>query len=297
MLTYTGQRNLYGDLTDTTTANLTLGDKLINAETRRLVAKMSGHLLARTGTGTTTAGTQAYELPNRVKKLRTVVITVGSTRWPVRRSTSREHWDSVNIVSSSSDIPVWYFEIGRQVLVWPTPASSSNTITYEYDARHIDLSVADYTTGTIATATSASTGITGSGSSWNSSMAGRYIQITKSGAAATNGDGDFYEISSVTNTTTLVLVKPYAGTSISGGSATYLIGEVSLLPDGFHELPVYRATQIYYSKKDREQSLLFKGLADELEKGLLNANDPNDSMVLDSGESEQILNPNLTIQL
>jgi len=296
-LTYTGQRNLYGDLTTGTnnSDNLTLGDTLINAETRRIVAKIGDHLLHTTGTAQAVANRQAYELPNRVKKLRGVTFNIGSNTQQLRRSPSRKHWDSLNTSNATaytSDFPEWYYLINRQIHYWPTPASASAVITYDYDKVFINLSVADYNTGTVNQATNGSTILVGSGTTWGSAMVGRFVQIVKSNTFNNDGDGDFYEISLVPTTTQISLKKPYEGHSFTGGAATYLIGELSPLPEGFHELPVYRAVEFYYSKTDQNRSQYFRQLADDLESQLMAANEPSQLVTVEEDEDIDN-NPNL----
>lgn len=301
MLTLTQQRNLYGELTTGTVnvANLNFGERIINAETRRLVSKMSDHFLHTTSTAVAVANQQIYEFPNKLKKVRGITFTIGSNTQYVKRSPNRIHWDTLNTGTSTSytaDFPLWYYPIGKKVLYWPTPASGSATITYDYDTRFIDLTVADYTTGTIATTTNGSTRIVGASTTWGSAMIGRYLQINKDNTYANDGDGDYYEISSITNTTTLDIIKPYMGHSIISGGAIYKIGEISPLPDGFHELPVYRAVEFYFSKTDQTKSQFFRQLANDLEKDLLQANDPTDLVAVDEEADNIPENPNLYIR-
>jgi hypothetical protein len=125
-------------------------------------------------------------------------------------------------------------------------------------------------------------------------MAGRFIRITESDTA-NKGDGEWYEISSVASATSLTLVKPYTGTAISAGNAAYTIGQMPPLPDGYHELPVYRAVAHYYAKNDQERSAYFKGLADELYAQLeTEFGSATESVVIeDANEGRE--NPNLFI--
>jgi hypothetical protein len=58
MLTYTSRRSLYGSLTNnTSTANLSLGDTLMNSEDRRLLGKRPWQFNQKTATASTTAST------------------------------------------------------------------------------------------------------------------------------------------------------------------------------------------------------------------------------------------------
>lgn len=297
MLTNTEQKNLYGELT-TGTANITnmnLGEKIMNAETRRLVSKMSDNLLHTTGTAQVVANQQVYELPNRMKKLRSVVFTIGSNTYYADKVPNRRAWDILNNSTSTaytSDYPEWYYIINRQILYWPTPSSGSAVITYDYDKKFIDSTIEDYTTGTIQTATYGSTTIVGSGTTWGSAMVGRYLKIEKSDTYANDGDGDYYEINSISSTTQLDIVKTYEGHSISSGSASYRIGEVSPLPDGFHEIPVYRGVEFYYSKVDQGRSKYFRQLASDLEVELMAANAPTDLVSVEEDDNVSD-NPNL----
>lgn len=70
----------------------------------------------------------------------------------------------------------------------------------------------NYKVGSV-TMTIGSRAVTGSGTSWDSTMAGRFIKLDR--------EIELYEILSVTNATSLTLVQPYLGAS--GGSLTYLI--------------------------------------------------------------------------
>ena len=292
MLTYTGQRNLYGKLTgNESTANLSLGDSLIDIETRRLVRKLSGNLLIRTRTDTTFASQQAYVLPLH-KKLRAVTITSGTTKWQPKECPTEAYWNKLNETTYTSDVAEWYRILNGSIYFYPTPSSSGNTITYTYDIMQRTLSVADYTTGTISAIANGATTVTGGSTVWTSAMAGRYIKIDEP-----TGDGQWYEIASVASTTSLTLTKKYEGTTIAAGSGTYTIGQVSVLPDGYHEQPVFRATQIYYSKIDQNRAAYFKDLADTLEKDLIaDHGNVTSNVVIEDTDIEQT-NPNLMITL
>lgn len=110
-----------------------------------------------------------------------------------------------------------------------------------------DMTQADYTTGTITTATNGDETIVGDSTVWTAGMAGNWMRIT-AGAAASLGDGQWYEIDSITDNTNLELVKTYGGTSISSASANYTIGEMPLIPGAFHDIILWRALAIYYDQ-------------------------------------------------
>lgn len=307
---YTTGRNLYGVWTkNTDSTNLSYGDQVANDDYRHLCALMDWPFLERSRTLSTTASTQFTTLPYDCDLVREIsVIPTGSTmRYTPRQVPDRTTWDELNLRTWTSDIPEFYFVFAGQVGLWPTPASTSNTIYVVQKTKVIDLSAADYTTGTITTATNGSTAIVGSGTSWTAQMTGRYIRITYSDTANT-GDGLWYEIASVTDTTHLTLTRAYGGTSISAGSAAYTIGQMPLLPEAFHDLPWMWSAATYWQKEsDKRADALFAahgmiggagkpstGRVAELIRGY---SSPTTDMVIDHGIEREIINPNLTVNL
>ena len=61
----------------------------------------------------------------------------------------------------------------------------------------------------------------------------------------------------------LVLKNVYSGATVSG--ASYTIGEVSILPEDYQDLPLYRMGYIYYTTRfpDEVKAKLYKNLYDE----------------------------------
>lgn len=299
MLTYTGRRTIFGNLTENNASdNLTFGDTIMNNADRKVLNMANWDFMEGTFTRTTVASQQNYELAQDYKRLvASPYITVSSTRYTMKQAPNRKFWDDLNIVSRTSDIPEWFFIFGRELLIYPAPASSSNTITIPYEKRHIDLTIADYTTGTIVSIANAATTLTGSGTTWTAKMAGRYVRIDDSNTANT-GDGQWYKILSRTSDTVIELDWPYQGTTITGGSGTYNIGQVSQLPEDFQMLPVYKAAQIYWAKEgDRSKTISFKELYDELLLELFRTHVyKTTNPAIDDIDYDRI-NPNLTISL
>jgi len=242
MRTYTSFRSNFGTLTNNTTAaNLTFGDQLINDSLRYLTTKYFFDERTQLIPGGTIAGTADYPLPYNIKTLTNVYINVGNIRYSLRESPNRQFWDGLNFVPYSSDIPQFYYIFNKRLYVFPTPASSDNPITIVYKARITDLSQADYTTGTISVTNGSST-ITGAGTTFTSAMAGRWLNIT-----APTGDGNWYEIGTYSSATSLSLVNQYQGSTASGVS--YIIGDVPWLPEDYQDLPLYRACEIYFTTR------------------------------------------------
>jgi hypothetical protein len=293
MKSYTISTTLFGTLTNnSSTANISLGAQLINDNIRYLIQKF--YLGEDSKTDVTVASQQAYNLPYNYKRLTNVTITVGSYKWTPKEISSRDEWNRLNMTTVTSNTVEYYHLYDKQIHFYPIPASSSNTITYYYKVRVRDLSVADYTTGTVAITTGTKV-ITGSETTFVADMVGRWLQVT-----APTGDQEWYKITSFTSTTVLGIESNYNGATVSGG--TYTIGEMSIIPEDFQDLPVLYAVRQYYSSrvKDRAVYEMYKNMYDERYKMMEDelGGKSDNSVVLDSGiyEEEQV-NPNYLLTL
>lgn len=262
--------------------------------------QIGGAAVNTTGTqsGTHTVYTQSYALPAYTTKPQSIYATVGSFRYVPKEVTNRSEWDRLNEVQIASNIVTHYFVYDNQIQVFPRP-SSAYVITF--NARRVpkDLQIADYTTGTIDIITNGSTLVTGAGSpGWTTPMAGRWIKITPSNTAASSGDGYWYEIDAVTSSTTLILRRPYGGTSLTTGAAgAYTIGEVSLIPEPHDQIPVFEALSIFYTSVDPDvgKAKAFSTKSDELQTQMFKDYGARANVVLDEGMNQQPINPNLLI--
>lgn len=301
MKSYTQGRNTYGRWTkNTATANLSHGDEIANDAYRKICAVRDWPFLTQPRTLTTVAAQQFYNLPYDCDLVREINVVISTTTYTPKLSPSREHWDKLNLTAFSSDIPEWYFVYNGQLGLWPKPASSGNTINVSQKCRVIDLSVADYTTGTITTTStvSAVTTVTGNGTSWTSQMAGRYIRITLLDTANT-GDGLWYLIASVPSSTTMTLTRAYGGTALSAATAGYTIGQMPLLPETFQDTPWrYAAWDYWHKENNDDRAEEYKTSYNEDIANLQNAyGSPSTDMVIDNGDDANIINPNLVIRL
>lgn len=246
-------RNLYGTLTkNTTSANLTDGDLFLSDTVRKMLAMADWWWAETTDTVATVASQQAYQIPKTIRKVSDVYVTVSSTIYTPELVYDPRKWASVlQRELGDSDTVLFAYIRGKQLLLEPKPASA-NTITFVGRIGAVDISIADYTTGTITSIANGATTVTASGSTFNASMAGRYIRIDDSDAANV-GDNRWYQIDSITSTTVLELVKPYEGLTISAGSPTYAIGQMTPIPEEYELAPVYRATAIYWDSQGEHQ--------------------------------------------
>lgn len=299
MKSYTQLRTDYGiDTKNTSAANLTYGDGVMNDFHRRLLAKADWPFLHRLRTATTLAATTFVALPYDVDQVESVFVTVGSTRYNPKPAPSRAFWDKLHYSSSNSDTPEYWFVYNGQIGLWPTPVTAGSVISLNAKIRAVDLNVADYTTGTVTSITNGDETLTVSGSTFTYPMVGRWARITQDDGTDA-GDGVWYEISSITSTTVLELVRKYGGTTIAAGSQAYTIGMMPLLPEAYHDLPeMYGAFRYWMKEKDTERAAGFKALLNEGLEDLFKTYSINDlSMVVDDGKDDFIINPNLTISL
>jgi len=248
MKSYTTLRNLASSLTtNTSTANLTLLDQLINDAHRYLLEKYFFN--ENTITIPTVASQQFYNLPYNYSQLKTMTITQGSLKWTPTEIFSREDWDRLNVFPYYGDIPKNFFIYNGQIGIWPILSTAGNTITFNYKIRVPDLTFADYTTGT-CTMTNASTTVVGAGgTAWMTNYlpsAGSVLNLNLwLKATAPNGDNNWYRISSIESDTSLTLLNAYSGATKA--SCSYTIGQMPLLLEDYHDLLVYRPLMLYFS--------------------------------------------------
>jgi len=249
---YFGTASVTGDIeriiNNSESDNLAWGIESVNDAIRYLVTKY--YFNERSYTTTTTAGTQFYNLPAQVKKLINLTITIGSVRWQPKECPSRTYWDALNVIQFNQDYPSFFFVYNGQVGIYPTPASSSNTITMNYKTRIVDLSMADITQATASTTVSITTNtrtVTAAGSAFKAWCAGNWIRIPYSSTDSKNGDNQWYQIDTVDSATQLTLKNPYTGATVAG--ADFTIGQVSILPEDYQDLPLYRMGMIYYTTR------------------------------------------------
>lgn len=267
---------------------------MINDAIRYLVAKY--YLNERSYTVNTVSGTQFYNLPPQIKELINVTVSIGGVLWQPIPCPTRQFWDKLNIISFLQDFPSYFFVYNGQVGIYPKPSTSGNTITMNYKIRLDDLmmpDVTDVTSSQTMSATNSSTTLTASGSVFLNWMANQWIRIPYTTNNSTTGDNQWYQIASITNGTTAVLKNNYTGASVSGSPFT--IGQISILPEDYQDLPLYRMGYIYYTTRflDATRAQLYKKLWDEGEEKLNAEYGQKTSNVVLSDTSGGILNPNL----
>jgi hypothetical protein len=173
--------------------------------------------------------------------------------------------------------------------------TAGNTITFNYQKRVPDLIFTNYTTSTVS-ATNGNIHITGAASSWltafsptagNVLFMNLWIRIT-----APSGDGEWYQIQSIDSATTLTLVQPYQGNTVAG--ASYVIGQMPLLLEDFHDLLVAQPLVTYFSTIQPNETKASE-FRKKLEEGLTMMDEyvGTKSLNVNLGQKVRQINPNL----
>lgn len=370
MLSFTEMQTLYQNLINDTSANaLTVGNTYINLTYKNILNSRNWDFTEKLYTFTTVAQQQEYDFPNDYRKINAVTLQVGAVKYVLRECPSRKYWEQLNQVRLTSNFAQWYYVYNGKINIWPLPSQTGLTCYLDYKINTKDLTLSDYTTGTITTLANNSVTVTGFGSTWTSAMSERWLKLNES----SGGDGNWYKIaktgkmisvainnggtgyvvgniSYITGGTAQVLIttvssgivtgvslidngsgyisgtgtattnfsgsgtgltlnttaaaitatqlyldKPYQGDSISAGSVTYQIGQLSILPEGYQELPVYGACKMWAIQRDVEKFNFFKGLHDELYEAMKIDRSSKNTMPNIEDTSEPQINPNLTI--
>lgn len=263
--TFTQLRNLtarYCNINTSDTSAMQVVDSNINDSIRTICNLQGGKLrfLEATKDMYTVAGQEGYQIPNGFRKLIDMQIYSGSggsnnTIYSPEMIFDPTKWKLIQQYRlGTASTPYFVYVENQKFLIQPIPSVTGNLIRLRGRLQTRDLSIADYTTGTIVSVENGGTEVVGSGTVWTKDMIGRYIQITET-TAANGGDGFWYQIGDWTDATHITLLKPYEGTDIVAGSAAYTIGQCSAIPDAYDVGIVYRSTALYWdNQKDLERA-------------------------------------------
>ena len=236
---------------DATTTTKTFFDLMMNDGYKQILAALGLSSFERTRTASTVANQDSYQVPPDFLWMKTLTVTVGSTTYPLIEVDSQERWDAMHQITRTSTIPTHFFMrqrfglVGDELVIYPTPSASSNTINMVYAASDKDKGIAKYTTGTVTVENGSAT-VTGSGASWTNAMVGRYLIITDAA-----GDGFLYRVQTVSSSTEIILENYYDGIDLTG--VNYTIGESFNLPEGLQILPSYWALAHYFAGKQNSK--------------------------------------------
>ena len=242
---------------DSDASHLVIGKSNINLGNKILQKEIGMPAMKAERTISTLTSTNAYPLPQNFQDLDELYVTVSSQRYYAEREYNEDAWKNYMLRPNQvvSDILSHVFVrpgIGK-FEIYPIAATASNSMTMIYSAFDKDLSADDYTTGTLAI-TSGGTTVTGSGTTFTAAMVGRWLKTT---------DGEWYKIATYTSATSIALLQPYQGATITSGACT--IGEMPRIPAGTHHIPVYFALWQHFLgvKRDPDMAKVYKSLWDE----------------------------------
>lgn len=259
--TYTTLRNLTAKYCNVNTADtiaMTTIDSNVNDSIRTICNLQGGKLrfLEATKDMLTVANQETYQIPNGFRKLIDMYVYsddgsgTKSTIYSPEMVYDPTKWKLIQQYRlGTSDTPYFTYVENTTYKIQPIPSTTGRLIRLRGRLQTNDLTIADYATGNIVSIANAGTAIVGSGTVWTADMVGRYIQITET-TAANGGDGFWYQIGAWADSTHISLTKPYEGTGISSGSASYVIGQCSVIPAAYDVGIVYRATALYWHNQN-----------------------------------------------
>lgn len=250
---------------DSSATSLVLLKSAINQGVKKFRSKIRKDYFNEEKTFSTVANQQYYQMPEDCIRPDTVIITIGGTKYPLTYVDTKEDWYMLNQSVTTSDIPENYWVKGAdQFGIYPIPSTSVSAAgLLIYQRKQKDLSVADYTTGTV-TMTNNSAAVVGSGTTFTALMVGRTLMVEDAGSENRVG----YKIAGYTDATNITLEQTYAGPTGSG--KTYRIGELPDIPEEYHESLVdYALFRYYLRKRDRsmvrDMRSLFEAALEECE--------------------------------
>lgn len=260
MKTFTTLRNTtakFCNVSTSDTLKMALIDANINDSIRTICNLQGGKLrfLEATKDMVTVASQEGYQIPNGFRKLIDMMVYSGAgsssdSIYAPEMVFDPTKWKLIQQYRyGEGTIPYFAYVENTKFYLQPIPSTSGQLIRLRGRLQTNDLTIADYTTGTITSIANAGTAVVGSGTTWTADMVGRYIQITQT-TAANGGDGFWYQIGTWTDATHIGLLKPYEGTSIVAGTAAYTIGQCSAIPEAYDIGICYRATALYWQNQN-----------------------------------------------
>lgn len=223
------------------TANTTSFKRDINTGGSRFLAALNRPTQRRSRFANVVANQQYYQNPEDALRPSSVLYLMGSQWVPLAEVTDETYWRQLNWVATTG-IPTAFFVRGSdEIGLYPIPSSAvSAGLELVFELRHLSLSQADYTTGTM-TVTNGSATATHSAAGLTSQMIGRYLSLTD------GSDANWYKIADAPNSSTATLENVYQGLS---AAATFRIGEVMEIPEEYLEAPVDYAMHRYFIGRD-----------------------------------------------
>lgn len=245
MLTYTKAKTIYQTLTnDTETANQTFFDTMYNESVRTVASLRSGRWkwLETVETVKTISNVANYPIPNNIRHVVDIYIQIQGSNgviWLPIKLCDPEMWKRVlSAKLGAGDIPRFAYIQDNTLMLSPYPQTDDNNIKIRGRLNIRDLSIADYTTGTIVSVpyTTTLTGAVSTGdtsatlsSSWSLST-GTWLMTFSSGetrqVTLTNGATTVTWTNALTDdgTTAVTIGGETGGSIVTGSGTTWTVG-------------------------------------------------------------------------
>lgn len=262
MLTYTdikaahfrniGKSDQLNDTTLLADFNYNLGNRY-----QLILANIASYINESPRTDSTAVGTQYYDYPPGIVSLDNISITIGSMQYTLSPIYNQASWNQLNSLQiQPSAIPQFYFPRKSDYGIWPKPNGIYTINFFTFD-RDRNMAVEDYVTGTI-TLTNGDKTVEGTSTTFTSAMVGRFLTVTDT---TVPGQGYWYRVASITNTTHLELDKIWASDT-TAVAVTYRIGECPQIPDEAHILLPNGTASDYYGgmRNDQTNANIFDNL-------------------------------------
>ena len=258
MLTFQDQYQMFQQITgDKSPEGLIIAKRDINEGGAMFLNSLGRKFNKEYITTNLVANQQYYHLVTSGLRISEIRCLQGPYYFKPRLIASEYDWDVLNTYTLTSTYPTHYYIRGfNEIGIYPIPAANvTNGLKVSYEPQHVDLTQADYTTGTV-TVSNGSVTVTHSATGFTPQMVGRWLQITD------GTDGKWYRIASYTSTSVVSLENYYEG--ISGSGRTFRIGECMKIPQAYQDAPVYYAIDRFYmTQNDQKTALTFKSRFDD----------------------------------
>ena len=279
--------NLYTDFTtitkDDSAANIAFGKQLINDTHKSICGMADFTFLDDEMYGTSVASQASYRLPPNYQpnSLTTCYILQGDIKYFPEEVHSTEEFERLALDTATASYPQYFCVYNDYINFYPLPVDTSWTIYIKYRQMCQEMSADDYDASTI-TATLNSRIVAGAATTFTVAMQGRWIKLP---------DGIWYRIQTYASAISISLEKTYEGTTTAG--ASYTIGEIPIVPDGFQDLLVYKPLEHYFMMTGEEKrSTFYKNLYDMGIRDLKSRFLSRSSNQVFTQSNKQVINPN-----
>lgn len=257
MLTFTDWKNMFIAQSGAATSGaLTQAVRNMNTGYHMFNAKFSRYYSRKQQFTNVKAGQSIYQTP--IDSIRILGMTVktapGSNNYspPIKEIRSEYEWRIIKTTPKySSSWISYYFVLGNdEIEVWPVPSSDiAKGIRFYYQPQDFDLSIDDILSTSLSPAQTCSINngdvtVTSTGATFTNQLPGLNFQLN----GVTNLT--WYEIVDAPTASTLTLKSAFVGNSGSGFN--FRIGQLSIIPNEYQDVPVEYALGMFFSSKGNE---------------------------------------------